>query len=99
MVNLSKVFSSAFNPEELPMGSNLLHDPTLNKGTAFTMAERDALGLHGLLPALPRENGSILRGNNHPKIIACQNLPPYTTRLSDFKKCSAQILGSSVPFA
>ena len=51
MVNLSKDFSSAFNPEKLPMGSNLLHDPTLNKGTAFTMAERDALGLHGLLPA------------------------------------------------
>lgn len=31
-------------------GAELLHDPLLNKGTAFTAAERDALGLRGLLP-------------------------------------------------
>ncbi|MBT4934448.1 MAG: NAD-dependent malic enzyme [Rhodospirillaceae bacterium] len=43
-------FSSPFHTEDLPKGSSILHDPAFNKGTAFTMAERDALGLHGLLP-------------------------------------------------
>jgi len=37
-------------PKALPHGVNLLHDPVYNKGTAFTQAERDALGLRGLLP-------------------------------------------------
>lgn len=31
-------------------GIDLLHDPTLNKATAFTVAEREALGLTGLIP-------------------------------------------------
>ena len=31
-------------------GATLLNRPILNKGTAFTEAERDKLGLHGLLP-------------------------------------------------
>ncbi|HXV77756.1 MAG TPA: NAD-dependent malic enzyme [Candidatus Polarisedimenticolaceae bacterium] len=36
--------------ETVVRGVDLLHDPLLNKGTAFTAAERDALGLRGLLP-------------------------------------------------
>jgi malate dehydrogenase (oxaloacetate-decarboxylating)(NADP+) len=31
-------------------GVDWLHNPVFNKGTAFTAAERDALGLRGLLP-------------------------------------------------
>ena len=38
-------------PSDSPRGMTLLRDPLLNKGTAFTEAERDALGLRGLLPA------------------------------------------------
>jgi malate dehydrogenase (oxaloacetate-decarboxylating)(NADP+) len=41
-------------PTQVPLhgkrGVELLHDPVLNKGTAFTEAERDKLGLRGLLP-------------------------------------------------
>ena len=36
----------------LPTGAALLRDPALNKGSAFTEAERDVLGLRGLLPAV-----------------------------------------------
>src|SRR5215469_12484185 len=48
--------SSASTPTEETVlttsrtGWDLLADPLLNKGTAFTEAERDVFGLHGLLP-------------------------------------------------
>src|SRR5215467_7006692 len=35
---------------ESPRGTDLLNRQGVNKGTAFTDAERAALGLHGLLP-------------------------------------------------
>jgi malate dehydrogenase (oxaloacetate-decarboxylating)(NADP+) len=34
----------------MDIGLSLLHDPGLNKGTAFTDEERDRLHLRGLLP-------------------------------------------------
>ncbi|MEK7834562.1 MAG: NAD-dependent malic enzyme, partial [Pseudomonadota bacterium] len=37
-------------PRDFPKGLALLQDPALNKGTAFTEKERDALELRGLLP-------------------------------------------------
>jgi malate dehydrogenase (oxaloacetate-decarboxylating)(NADP+) len=37
-------------PANTKRGTDLLHDPALNKSTAFTEAERQALGLVGLVP-------------------------------------------------
>ena len=36
--------------QSFPKGANLLHDPLLNKGTAFPIKERELLQLEGLLP-------------------------------------------------
>src|SRR6185369_9789853 len=46
----SRESSSVLRTTSFPRGVRLLHDPLRNKGTAFTERERDALGLHGLLP-------------------------------------------------
>jgi malate dehydrogenase (oxaloacetate-decarboxylating)(NADP+) len=50
MSMLRRVVPIVSTPES-PRGLALLRDPLLNKGTAFTDEERDALGLRGLLPA------------------------------------------------
>lgn len=41
---------SALGGQDFPRGTTLLGNSFLNKGTAFTERERDALGLRGLLP-------------------------------------------------
>ena len=38
--------------DDLPKGSQILHEPLLNKGSAFSLKERDALNLNGLLPPI-----------------------------------------------
>src|ERR1700724_4633059 len=43
--------SAHSTPAYSPHGLALLRDPLLNKGTAFTEEEREALGLRGFLPA------------------------------------------------
>ena len=49
-------------------GYDLLNDPRLNKGTAFTERERDAFGLHGLLP--PHEGTLGEQLNRREKALA-----------------------------
>lgn len=48
---MSEMAKDSLKPKtSFPMGAALLHDPLLNKGTAFTEKERAVLELKGLLP-------------------------------------------------
>jgi len=55
-----------------PAGYPLLHDPRLNRGTAFTEAERRAWGLEGLLPAAVT-NIEVQVARRHAEIAALDN--------------------------
>jgi malate dehydrogenase (oxaloacetate-decarboxylating)(NADP+) len=50
MMHETQVETAGVPKEPLPSGMGILQDPALNKGTAFTESERDALHLRGLLP-------------------------------------------------
>jgi len=51
MTNRQNTRSTHCGKGAFPTGIDLLNNPSLNKGTAFSEKERDALGLRGLLPA------------------------------------------------
>jgi len=68
---------------DTPHGLALLRDPLLNKGTAFSLAERDAFGLRGLLPphvsTLDEQVGRIMKNlrrlpDNLEKFVALNAL-------------------------
>jgi malate dehydrogenase (oxaloacetate-decarboxylating)(NADP+) len=77
--------ASSTNKAPSLRGIEVLHDPRFNKGTAFTEAERDALGIRGLLPPrvltqkeqLTRVLGSFRRKNSdlekHIFMVALQD--------------------------
>jgi len=65
------------DPSEFPRGVKLLHDPVRNKGTAFTAAEREALGLRGLLP--PR-----MHSQDEQVMRVMENLRSKTTDLERY---------------
>ena len=48
------------------IGRDLIRDPLLNKGTAFTEDERERFHLHGLLPA---------RQNSIPSFVTLKSPP------------------------
>ncbi len=57
---------------EHPTGYALLHNPRLNKGTAFTEAERRAYGLEGLLPPAVTNIG-LQVARRHAEIASLEN--------------------------
>ena len=53
-----------------PTGFALIRDPALNKGTAFTIEEREALGLNGLLPPRVHTIDERLRNSDRVRLPA-----------------------------
>ncbi|GBF98314.1 malic enzyme [Raphidocelis subcapitata] len=56
--------------------SDILHDPTLNKGTAFPLDERERLGLRGLLPPIISNMGVQLERVMKDFYYGLDQIPP-----------------------
>ena len=90
-----------------PRGLELLHDPGLNKGTAFTAAEREALGLQGLLPPRISTRAEVAAWMRAVEIWYRQNEPTSPIPLllvrgrswldKDFESILAELLPNAKP--
>ena len=77
-----------------PSGIERLRNPALNKGTAFTVAERDALGLHGLLP--PRVSTPEEQIARVWRICAARPRPSRSTAITNhIGNCTAAVVMAS----
>ena len=60
-----------------PTGADLLHNPHLNRGTAFPLADRRALHIEGLLPpaadTLADRKSPASTLNSHCSTTTCRN--------------------------
>ena len=71
-------------------GHDLINQPMLNKGTAFTDEERDIFGLHG---PLPPHNGT-LEDQSKRRLRALEATPQDLLTWSN----GAAVIGTAAPF-
>ena len=76
-----------------PTGYDRLHNPRLNKGTAFTEAERRKYGLEGLLPpAVTNIELQVARRAPRSPILLmiCKNIWCYQTCRRATRRCATR---------
>jgi len=79
------------------MGYTTMKTPSLNKGLAFTNAEREALGLKGLLPPATHTLVRETCARTYVKhMIQVRNAPSFPYPLSAFPQGIATVPSSAV---
>ena len=74
-------------------GTEIIHNPLWNKGTAFSQYERDQLGLRGLVPpgikTLDQQVKRVLRHMDREEDNGskAQNTPPFPIRSGPVSAC------------